>query len=310
MDRAWMWTPMLMALAGSLVGCGPVVLIDDEATQTSGTNSTSTSTSTTSPGTTVPPPGTTVPPPGTTVPPPPDTTSGPDDTGGFIFDGFDESRTVIECDMFLQDCPPGEKCMPWANDGGEVWNATRCSPVADDPAGVGEPCMVEGSGTSGIDSCDYGAMCWDVDPETNEGTCVPFCMGEETNPTCPEGSVCAISNEGVLILCLPTCDPLLQSCPDGQACVPWSDTFICVPHESEGAGGPGDPCEFVDACEPGLVCMTELVPDCMAAGCCTALCDLTDPMPPCLPEHVCMPWFEPGTAPPGLENVGVCALPM
>ena len=35
-------------------------------------------------------------------------------------DGGDE---FFECDLFAQDCPAGEKCMPWANDGTEVWNA-------------------------------------------------------------------------------------------------------------------------------------------------------------------------------------------
>lgn len=303
---------MLIALIGSLVGCGPTVLLDDGGMQASGdststSNSTSNSTST-STGTSTTPPGTTVPPPGTTTSPPPDTTSGPD--GGFIFDGLDDPGSSLECDVLAQDCPAGEKCMPWANDGGDVWNATRCSPVAADPDGPGEPCTVEGSPTSGIDTCDHGAMCWDVDPATNEGTCVQFCTGNLAEPMCREGSLCSITNDDLLILCLPTCDPLLQTCPDGQVCVPsWSSGFICTPTVPEPAG-PGEPCESIDACEPGLACVgAELVPDCMATGCCTALCDITDPMPPCLPGQACTAWFEPGAAPPDLENVGACALP-
>jgi hypothetical protein len=46
-----------------------------------------------------------------------------------------------------------------------------------------------------------------------------------------------------------------------------------------------------------------------ATGCCSPLCDLTDPMPPCLPDQVCLPWYEAGMAPAGYENVGACALP-
>ena len=65
--------------------------------------------------------------------------------------------------------------MPWANDGGDEWNATRCSPIADVPTQVGELCMVEGSGTSGIDDCDQGLVCWQVDPDTNVGVCHALC---------------------------------------------------------------------------------------------------------------------------------------
>ena len=53
---------------------------------------------------------------------------------GFIYGAPDGGGISFECDLFEQDCPPGEKCMPWANDGGGAWNATRCSPVADNPA--------------------------------------------------------------------------------------------------------------------------------------------------------------------------------
>lgn len=78
-------------------------------------------------------------------------------TGGLFLSEPDGGGTGFECDVFAQDCPPGEKCVPWANDGGGVWNATRCSPVDDDPAAPGEPCTVEGGPTSGIDDCDAQA---------------------------------------------------------------------------------------------------------------------------------------------------------
>ena len=52
---------------------------------------------------------------------------------GVIFILPDDGGTgVFECDLWGQDCPDGEKCMPWASNGG-TWNATRCSPVVDSP---------------------------------------------------------------------------------------------------------------------------------------------------------------------------------
>jgi hypothetical protein len=79
---------------------------------------------------------------------------------GFISNDDYGGGQTYECDLWKQDCPPGEKCMPWANDGGGSWNATRCTPLAEDPRQPGEPCTVEGSGVSGRDDCDIRAMCW------------------------------------------------------------------------------------------------------------------------------------------------------
>src|SRR6187431_2409029 len=79
---------------------------------------------------------------------------GGDDDGGFDDAGFiqdpDGGGVSIECDGWAQDCQAGEKCMPWANDGGMTWNAMRCSPLAPDPALAGEACTVEGAAFSGI----------------------------------------------------------------------------------------------------------------------------------------------------------------
>ena len=124
--------------------------------------------------------------------------------GGFIYGDPDSGGPVaIECDTFAQDCPDGEKCMPWANDGGDEWNATRCSPIENEPAQVGEPCTVEGGPTSGIDSCAISAMCWEVDPMTNMGTCIAMCTGTADMPVCEDlGLECVVLSE-VLALCGP-----------------------------------------------------------------------------------------------------------
>jgi hypothetical protein len=122
-----------------------------------------------------------------------------DSGGGFI----DAGDGFPECDLYTQDCPPDEKCMPWADDGGNVWSGTRCVPQADDPEPIGNQCIAEGSGVSGIDNCAAGVVCYDVDPKTNEGICVGLCLGSPENPVCldPE-TVCVPHPSGVASLCL------------------------------------------------------------------------------------------------------------
>jgi len=222
-----------------------------------------------------------------------------------------------ECDIWTQDCPDGEKCAAWSNDGG-AWNATKCVPVDANPQQPGDPCMVEGGGTSGIDNCALGAMCWAVDQD-GMGVCVEQCTGTPDAPICsdPE-AVCAITNMGSLILCLSTCDPILQNCPGAtEACYLLDGvTITCGPDASGNAGVWGDPCEFDNVCDPGLLCSpSETVPDCQGSyGCCTEWCDVTLPNPEsqctgAAMGQLCVPFFEPGMAEPGLEHVGICAIP-
>lgn len=213
----------------------------------------------------------------------------------------------IECDQWDQDCPPGQKCTAWANDGGNSWNATKCVPVVDDPDSVGEPCTVTGSGVSGVDTCDVGAICWDVDGKTGDGTCFAFCIGSETDPVCAPNHRCSIASEAILTLCLPTCDPLLQGCGEGQGCYAIDHAFWCAPDASgPDAGDFGDPCEFINACSPGLNCHpADAVPGCESGGCCAPICDITL-AGSCPDGLVCTAYYPPEDAPPGYENVGWC----
>lgn len=180
--------------------------------------------------------------------------------------------------------------------------------------------MVEGSGVSGIDNCDIAAMCFNVDPETNIGECVAFCQGNEANPTCADAcSHCALTGEGVLILCLPICDPILQDCGEGEGCYPTgAEAFACVPDASdqaEGGGAIGTSCEFLNACDPGSFCADgSLIPGCEGTGCCTPFCDLAaaDGCDAMLPGTVCSVWtkdpqepFESCTT----GELGVCVAP-
>jgi hypothetical protein len=239
-------------------------------------------------------------------------------TGSGFIDTADGGTPSFECDVWTQDCPEGQKCMPWDNSGQGAWNATKCTPLNPNPDQVGDDCTVEGSGTSGVDSCAIASMCWAVDPETNVGTCVAFCTGTEANPSCDNPTTtCSITNSGSLILCLPVCDPLTQNCPDGQACYGVGNAFICAPNASAADGGNyGDPCEYLNVCNPGLFCAGAAgVPGCQGSqGCCSNFCDLTSPDGASQCGGVgggqeCVPWFEENTAPPGFEDVGGCFIP-
>ena len=248
-------------------------------------------------------------------------------SGGPSFDvgGEDSSFIVVVdlsdgangCDPFEQDCPRGEKCMPWADDGGDELNANRCTPIAPLTGSVGDPCTVEGSATSGIDDCELGAMCWHVDPDTNTGVCIALCQGNESNPVCADPQTqCVIANDGVLTVCLPTCDPLLQDCTDDDACTAVNDFFACFPDGSDVLGAFGDPCESFDGCDPGLFCAAAFsVPSCVGGGgCCSSFCDLNagDPDAQCPGQaggQSCLPWYAEGQAPPGDEDIGACAIP-
>ena len=213
------------------------------------------------------------------------------------------------CDLWAQDCPAGTKCMLWANDGGSAWNATKCSPIDPDPDAVGEPCTVVGSGVSGIDSCDLGLMCWDVDPETNEGVCVAHCVGDSSDPKCLEPAHHCVGR--TVQLCLPSCCPVEQDCEEGRACYPAVDTFMCAPDASGESGAFGDPCEFLNVCDPGLFCTApELVPGCVGSGCCAPFCDLgSETCSDFHPDLECVPWFEEGEAPHLYEHTGACVVP-
>jgi hypothetical protein len=236
--------------------------------------------------------------------------------GVFIPDPDPDSgcfEVCIECDLWAQDCQEGDKCMAWADDGGDVWTSTRCTPVAMDNAAIGETCVVEGSGVSGIDDCGIRAICWGVDPRTNEGTCVPMCDGSEANPTCPDGLECTIAFEAPLIVCLPPCDPLAPTCAADEVCsaLAHSSTsdirFACQPLPPFQPQPYGSACGGVQICDVGQTCVAaEHVPGCAGVDCCTQLGDSLQ-MPTC-PEatQTCIP-FDGSTPHPSLCFCGVAA---
>ena len=197
--------------------------------------------------------------------------------------------------------------MPWANDGGDVWNATRCSPVADDAGAVGEPCEVEGSFVSGVDSCEGGAICTPLDEKSNEGVCTELCSGSLAAPVCDDtdDGTCILIND-VLPLCGERCNPLTDTCTEGSACQARDDGWGCIP---VGNADVGEPCDLPNACVEGAVCVgaDSLCPE-GEEGCCSQICDLSAPDPDagCTEGRTCVGFCEPGTAPPGFDVVGLC----
>lgn len=306
----------LAVLLLTLAACGTEPTPGEEIGGSSGEASSSTTTFGTTPQPTTMPPDDT----GTTATEA-STTSALDDSGsstGTLFIAADMGGGGM-CDVFAQDCPRGEKCMPWASDGGGSWNATTCSPVVKNPGQRGDECTVEGSAVSGVDDCDVGLMCYDVQAKTNTGTCFELCGGSPNAPTCDEG-LCAVYNDGTLPLCLTDCDPLLGDCPGGQLCIasPSANGFVCILDALPASPGVyGAPCTFINDCDPGHFCaISAVVAGCSnPSGCCAEYCDLSEanPSSQCTGQasgEECQPWYGTDAPPPGYEDVGFCGIPL
>jgi hypothetical protein len=223
------------------------------------------------------------------------------------------------CDPWADmDCPEGQKCSHYATMG-EFLDAAKCVPVMGDQQ-PGEPCIIQGvpPGLTGLDDCAAGSMCWDVDPDTDTGYCVALCKsGPDYEPVCADGTTCELF--AAYSICRFECDPLKAAadCPGpNQSCLELGSGtgFVCRGRTSEDAHPQGTACEWFH-CDAGLFCAeTAKVPGCLdpnADGCCTAFCDVDQPNT-CPDQGMgveCVPWFEPGMAPPGYEHVGQCVLP-
>ena len=293
----------------------------DDTTGGGATTNPSASTDPTTTGNTTPPDGTDTSNPTTT-----DATGGMETgttatSASFIVEttGTGGESTIKLCDVFKQDCPEGEKCSAFAEGGGSSWNATKCVPVTGEGT-PGDVCKTEGGGVSGLDDCEKGGFCWDVD-DMNMGICVELCAGTVEAPTCSDEQQfnCAVVNDGVLNLCLPSCDPLVQDCPGDDLCLSIGDTFVCVLDASGADTGKAlDPCEFANACDKGLLCLNPSASkncDPNAGGCCMPFCDLADQAmadagcKAIADDTSCVSLFEEGMAPPEFETVGYCAVP-
>jgi hypothetical protein len=92
-----------------------------------------------------------------------------------------DHEVVPSCDPFAQDCPDGEKCVPYSGHGG-LWDAFKCVLITGEQT-TGEPCTYGGT-VEATDDCDQISGCWNVQDLEGEavGICYAFCMGTLAAP--------------------------------------------------------------------------------------------------------------------------------
>jgi hypothetical protein len=240
----------------------------------------------------------------------PEDPTGDDTAVGFIVPP--DGGVSGECDPRAQDCPEGQKCTAVSPAPGDPWGVNICVEVTGDGL-VGDPCDVEGGKYTGVDNCVAGAICLLTDEEGQGGVCVEFC---DVNSACPQTPTakCVVYNSGSLPICLGSCDPIVQDCPEGQGCYNSAgDQFVCFKESAmPGEGGIGAECQYINQCQKGGFCAaTDSVVNCSptSLGCCTPFCPVSGGNAPCQQGEDCVPFFEPGSAPPAYEDVGVCVIP-
>jgi hypothetical protein len=232
---------------------------------------------------------------------------GDGDSGGAFIEAPD-SGDLGQCDPGAQDCPnEDEKCTAYVTEPGYCCvDANKCVPVIGDKQ-FGDPC----TRSEDNDDCDKGYFCMTkTSGDTGDGVCYEFCIPNTPDQCLDGGGTCIPFNDGVLPMCQTTCDPLVQDCPPEMGCYAAYDNFVCArPGVDDGKGNDGDDCYTIQSCLPGNVCVgAGSLEGCTGDRCCTPICDLSM-ADPCTAPETCTAWFEEGSAPPGLEDVGVCVIP-
>ena len=225
-------------------------------------------------------------------------------SGGFYagWGGEDMGNSEPSCDPWEQSsCPEGEKCtvkydLEWAN---------VCRPITGDLK-PGDPCFTEQPGS---DDCAAGSFCFGGGGE-EPGVCIELCSGSMFAPECPQGQMCWESSDGILPLCLDTCDPLMPECPESMGCLPADNSsgqegFACMRVISP---APDNSCIYSNGCAPGFVCRSD--DSCgSASSCCRPYCDATAPESCADPDLTCQPVYPDGAERPEWEIVGICLTP-
>src|SRR5690606_22322482 len=68
-----------------------------------------------------------------------------------------------DCDMFLQNCPTGQKCVPYSSYGSGFPTERKCVDIGGDQQ-PGEPCESDGLASMN-DDCALGGFCWGSAPD-------------------------------------------------------------------------------------------------------------------------------------------------
>jgi hypothetical protein len=219
------------------------------------------------------------------------------------------------CDTLLQDCPAGHKCTGVKPTLQGPYTGTACVPDnADGGSAPGSICI---NAADGSDTCGPDSMC--VQFGSGEGACVAFCTPDALGCADPQQVCARTDTQWSLYLCVPPCDPLAYDCPDvdvgalAMVCAPATIGFGCQLRGHLGGLPFAAPCINHRDCSAAAHCAPPThVPGCAgASGCCDVYCDISAPAPcPLAAEgQACVPYYAPGEAPPGREDVGVCAVP-
>jgi hypothetical protein len=191
-------------------------------------------------------------------------------------------------------CEPGDKCVSWGP-AGEPYSGTRCLPVGDDPAAVGEPCTIDAQ--SRIDTCDADSVCLGVDPGTSQGTCVQRCPWAPGGAMCPGDEKCMLG----LAVCRPACNPFDPACGPGEQCVDRGG-FMCIP-DVDLPLVPRHECAAGVICAPDELCIGNgFLPTCESIGCCRTLCQPSNPVCPAGTTCTSLGWTQPAV----YEDIGAC----
>ncbi len=219
------------------------------------------------------------------------------------------------CDPLLQDCPAGFKCTGVKPTLEGPYTGTACVP--DNAGGGATPGSICLNAPDGADTCGPDSMC--VQFGSGEGACVAFCTGNTLACADPQQVCARTDTQWSLYLCVPPCDPLAYDCPDldfgadVMVCAPATIGFGCLLRGHLFGSPFAAPCVNHRDCTAAAHCAPQGdMPGCAAAsGCCDVYCDTSEPAlcPLAAEGQVCVPYYAPGEAPPGLEDVGVCAVP-
>jgi hypothetical protein len=204
------------------------------------------------------------------------------------------------CDEIAQDCPEGEKCVPFHIEG---CSYPRCVPVTGDKP-AGEPCTADDMAG---DDCDADSWCY---PGTLDlelpASCIAFCQGSHDDSFCDDPSLTCVFDYTVYLGalgCRPSCDPLMpEDCEPWERCTVsfnWPSDFGCI----LGGGVPnGDVCLTNQDCDSGACMPAESLLECAGESCCSPWCDIMAPSCAMGLECVSVEVGDPAS------SIGVCSL--
>lgn len=216
--------------------------------------------------------------PGTTDAGPGDMDAGRRDAGG-----RDAGAIAAECDPYTPgSCPDGQKCSVVLHGAGSdtATIAFECVPSPVRPRGDGVLCPRFGidanDGSSATDTdtdltddCQQGLFCF-TDATGRFNRCQQLCGADGI--TCPDRNFClTLNSDPPFGTCrrASDCDPVFQTgCRPGEGCYLIGSTTgdllgTCFTFSAEdgGTGAPGDPCMYIDTCQPGSQCYPEILGD-------------------------------------------------